>query len=185
MFTIIKKIYGQESIYIPIEILIYNIINITPSPLNSDIIIDLNSSCSQETIFGNLRDGLITTKKNKNSISTKTITLNLNPEKTEKTEKQEKINSIKTQVFDDKKKISRMSITTSSKKTINQLNNNQTQNKKIESNKIEFKFLSGYPLIQYNLPKVLFQNLSIEKIITIFLKKVLDIVKKKNKKKME
>ena len=178
MFTIIKKIYGQESIYIPIEILIYNIINITPSPLNSDIIIDLNSSCSQETIFGNLRDGLITTKKNKNSISTKTITLNLNPEKTEKTEKtekqekqekQEKINSIKTQVFDDKKKISRMSITTSSKKTINQLNNNQTQNKKIESNKIEFKFLSGYPLIQYNLPKVLFQNLSIEKIITIFL----------------
>ena len=35
--------------------------------------------------------------------------------------------------------------------------------------KIPFKFLSGYPLIQYNLPKVLFQNLSIEKIITIFL----------------
>ena len=178
MFTIIKKIYGQESIYIPIEILIYNIINITPSPLNSDIIIDLNSSCSQETIFGNLRDGLITSKKNKNPISS---ALNLNSEKsekiekiekTEKTEKQEKINSIKIQAFDDKKKISRMS-TLSSRKTINQLafyqNQLQIKNSKIESNKIEFKFLSGYPLIQYNLPKVLFHNLSIEKIITIFL----------------
>ena len=178
MLTVIKKIYGQESIYIPIEILIYNIINITPSPLNSDIIIDLNSSCSQETIFGNLRDGLITSKKNKNPTSCKNVSLNMNIEKQEKQEKkepQEKINTIKIQAFDDKKKLSRMS-TASSRKTINQLALNQTQTQNqlqiknnAERNKIGFKFLSGYPLIQYNLPKVLFQNLSIEKIITIFL----------------
>ena len=34
---------------------------------------------------------------------------------------------------------------------------------------IEFNSLSGYPLIQYNLPKVLFNSLSIDKIIEIFL----------------
>ena len=164
MFTIIKKIYGQESIYIPIEILIYNIINITPSPLNSDIIIDLNSSCSQETIFGNLRDGLITPKKNKNPTSSKNISLNSN------SESKEKISSIREEVFEDKKIPIRNSISLS-RKNLNQFSNNQNQKKMnmIELNKIEFKFLSGYPLIQYNLPKVLFQNLSIEKIITIFL----------------
>jgi hypothetical protein len=36
-------------------------------------------------------------------------------------------------------------------------------------NKIIFKYLSGYPLIQYNLAKVLFHKLSIGKIIKIFL----------------
>jgi hypothetical protein len=149
MFTIIKKIYGQESIYIPIEILIYNIINITPSPLNSDIIIDLNSSCSQETIFGNLRDGLITPKKNKNPTSSKNISLNSN------SESKEKIASIREEVFEDKKIPIRNSISLS-RKNLNQFSNNQNQKKMnmIELNKIEFKFLSGYPLIQYNLPKV-------------------------------
>ena len=35
--------------------------------------------------------------------------------------------------------------------------------------KIKFKYLSGYPLIQYNLAKVLFHTLSINQIINIFL----------------
>ena len=34
---------------------------------------------------------------------------------------------------------------------------------------VKFKYLSGYPIIQYNLAKVLFHKLSIEKIIDIFL----------------
>ena len=34
---------------------------------------------------------------------------------------------------------------------------------------IKFKALSGYPLIQYNLAKVLLNNLNPEKVITIFL----------------
>ena len=73
MITIIKKIYSQDCIYIPIEIILYNIINLSPSPLNSDIIIDLNSSCSQDETFGNLKDGLISSKKNsdKNGVSRK------------------------------------------------------------------------------------------------------------------
>jgi hypothetical protein len=51
----------------------------------------------------------------------------------------------------------------------NNIQNQISENSKRNMYKITFKFLSGYPLIQYNLPKVLFQNLSIEKIITIFL----------------
>ena len=35
--------------------------------------------------------------------------------------------------------------------------------------KIKFKILSGYPLIQYNLAKVLFNTLSTEQIINVFL----------------
>ena len=50
----------------------------------------------------------------------------------------------------------------------NNIQNQITENNKKNMYKITFKFLSGYPLIQYNLPKVLFQNLSIEKIITFF-----------------
>ena len=34
---------------------------------------------------------------------------------------------------------------------------------------VKFKYLSGYPIIQYNLAKVLFHKLNIEKIIDIFL----------------
>ena len=164
MITIIKKIYSQDCIYIPIEIILYNIINLSPSPLNSDIIIDLNSSCSQDETFGNLKDGLISSKKN----SDKNIMFNLNLEK--------KTNFIKTktEVFEDKKKSNKTNLLTNKKNVIQAPNPNQSQvqqinQKKFDLNKIEFKFLSGYPLIQYNLPRVLFQNLSIEKIITIFL----------------
>ena len=49
----IQNLYSQNSIYIPIEIIIYNIITLSPSPLKADLILDLNNSCNQEKIFGN------------------------------------------------------------------------------------------------------------------------------------
>ena len=54
----------------------------------------------------------------------------------------------------------------------NEIKNQNIINKKRDNPsivKIKFHFLSGYPLIQYNLPKVLFNRFSTEKIITIFL----------------
>ena len=110
LFRCIRKIFSQQLIYIPIEILLHKIINLTPSPLNSDVILDLDLMINQNKIA----------------------------------EKQSNFN----QRANSENKIE--------------------QNNPFE-NKIIFKYLSGYPLIQYNLAKVLFHKLSIDKIIKIFL----------------
>ena len=48
----IKNFYSLEKLYIPIEILIYNIVNFSPSPLQADIILDLKSSIEQYQSLG-------------------------------------------------------------------------------------------------------------------------------------
>jgi chorismate synthase len=48
----IKSLYSLEKLYIPIEILIYNIVNFSPSPLQADIILDLKSSIEQYQSLG-------------------------------------------------------------------------------------------------------------------------------------
>ena len=44
----IKQFYSQKVLYIPIEILIYNIVTLSPSPLNCDVKINLRSSFENE-----------------------------------------------------------------------------------------------------------------------------------------
>ena len=179
LFTIIKQFYSQESIYIPIEILIYNIINLSPSPLNSDIILDLSGSCNQEEIFGQLQNDLSSAQNRKNaiSVSDKKMLNNFVIVKNTNLPKSTNLIKVNTEVFEPKRedKIKAKVAAIFSKLNINLPNLNQSN--RVEKNeidvdnnyKIPFKFLSGYPLIQYNLPKVLFYNLSIEKIITVFL----------------
>ena len=149
----IKKLYSQDSIYIPIEIIIYNIISLSPSPLNADVIIDLKSTCEQETIFGNLFN--LNRYKSKDLTTNMTLTNDINSS-----------NKNVRRRWDNDDKKSKFPISF-------RRNNTQVINADdIESDdiyRIEFNFLSGYPLIQYNLPKVLFYNISIEKIITIYL----------------
>ena len=99
LFRNIRTMFSQQNIYIPIEILLYKIISLTPSPINTDIILDLSLMYNQYEIFS---------EKNENKYK---------------------------------------------------------NNKKI----IKFNYLSGYPLIQYNLAKVLFHTLSIQDIIAVFL----------------
>ena len=152
----IKKLYSQDSIYIPLEIIIYNIITLSPSPLNSDVILNLDCSCEQEKTFGDLFN-LVRQKKTEKDF-------NINEDiRSSKNIKR------KFEQNDDKKeeKIKhKFPIPFKKQSTSIDLNN---VNEDETLYKIEFGFLSGYPLIQYNLPKVLFYNLSIEKIITIFL----------------
>ena len=154
----IQNLYSQNSIYIPIEIIIYNIITLSPSPLKADLILDLNNSCNQEKIFGNINNNNTFRNKISEDINRKKSGIN---------------NSIirknKFNQLDEKK--SRFSFKKLNTQIFN--NNNNINKNKLENiddiYKIEFDFLSGYPLIQYNLSKILFYNLSIEKIITIFL----------------
>ena len=153
LITLTKKFYSQESIYIPIEILIYNIVNLSPSPLNSDILLDIYSSCFQEVKFGPLKGELIDSQNQDNKPKKDNKKINIQEEKkpnimirtiTSKLDlKEEKMKNIRKNFFQKKNDI--------------------------ETFRIPFKYLSGYPLIQYNLPKVLFSNIFIENIITIFL----------------
>ena len=45
--------FSQEAIYIPIEILIHKIVSLTPSPINTDLIIDFDFMCNQNKLFAN------------------------------------------------------------------------------------------------------------------------------------
>ena len=127
MFKRIRKIYSQDLIYIPIEILLYKIVKLTPSPVNTDVIIDFEKMCKQDEVF---------------------------------------------REYNGEKKKIRYSISPKNNKLINKniiLPKNSIVDEKKFDYKIKFKSLTGYPLINYNLAKVLFHSLSISKIIKIYL----------------
>ena len=128
LFRCIRKMFAQPNIYIPIEILLYKIIALTPSPINTDVILDLDLMCNQEKLF------IDEPPKNNENIVVPNIEQNNN-------------NFI--------------------------IISNYTMSSIISNNPFEtqlkFNYLSGYPLIQYNLAKVLFHTLSIEDIINIFI----------------
>ena len=154
LFRCIRRMFSQDTIYIPLEIILYKIVSLTPSPINSDVILDLELMCNQEKIFNknnNEQEGM--QKRNSAQINNE---LNIDKEN-------------KTQIDGC-------------------LKNPQNKDEK-PINKIKFKYLSGYPMVQYNLAKVLFKtkkipqpkslikpkteteilSFSIEKIISIFL----------------
>ena len=172
----IKKLYNQEVIYIPIEFLINNIIVLTPSPINSDIVLDLSALRNQDSIFGSYNQAISnissSSQKQLNEFSDNIMRMgNFNT-----TDDLKNLNGIKNlkangYVFladNNYKNISdepqRASISIFQK-------SNSSKIKPIKEKFlfIRFKSLSGYPLIQYNLSKVLFYNLTPEKVITIFL----------------
>ena len=155
LLEFIQILYSQKSIYIPIEIIIYYIISLSPSPLKGDVIMDLNNLFIQETIYQQFI---------KNNIK-------------EEEEKEEKSSNIKiiNSTNNIRRSVKLPGQVEEKSKIISNRNSVIIKNniKKIEEEEknyiIEFNYLSGYPLIQYNLPKVLFYNLPIDKIITIFL----------------
>ena len=171
-------LFSSNNIQIPLEILLYNIIKLTPSPLNADIYLSLNSI---------LNDNII--EENEENIFEKHKTFY-------KKEKEIKKNSMelndiylanieqenKKKVF-NKKKTEKISMKFKSKevKEIKEINSNSPKELKIEptkfisdhnllefTKKIKFELLTGYPLIQYNLAKVLMQTLSPIDVIIIF-----------------
>ena len=130
LFRRLREMYFLDSIYIPIEILLYKIIKLTPSPINNDVILDLKKMFTQDKIVHNLIDKSVNIKKSNSHI----------------------INNIKLPKED---------------KTVDDFL--VVENIDLLKYKIKFKILSGYPLIQYNLAKILFNTLSTEQIINVFL----------------
>ena len=151
----IKKFYSQEVLYIPIEILIYNIVTFSPSPLNCDVKLDLRSSFENGQYKNAVSNAVYTNKRHYKNVESFTSSENL----------------IKVKKNNNNK--DNFSSKSGSQKNIKRYKSQYKKSKKMDDKiddfTIKFNFLSGYPLIQYNLSKVLFYSLIPEKVITIFL----------------
>jgi hypothetical protein len=175
----LEYIFSNNELRIPLEIIIYNIINLSPSPLNGEVSISLislfNYGIGQKlNTISMIKDIIVETNEdtyNDNSRMTTRNDKNVGKDKNMNHNIALKRNS-------DIKYASRLSTIANSNilkhlKTISvsqYQNNNIKQYSSVESlQKIKFDFLTGYPLIQYNLAKVLLQTLSPIDIIDIFL----------------
>ena len=154
LFRSIRNIYSQKNNYIPIEILLHKIVTLTPSPINTDIIVDLESMCYQSKLLLQIKEN---NKAGYKSFSQQNI-----PRK-------EKIVNKNNKSFDDDFVFVNKNEIIEEEKATHLDNEIEELRKKYGYNIIKFKYLSGYPLIQYNLPKVLFYGLNIPDIITVFL----------------
>ena len=169
----IKNFFNQKTIYIPIEFLLYNIVTLSPSPLNSDVILDLKSSCEQDNLRRNYNRAISKMSGEKNFDQARNDTMSISPFNTDydlkKTSDNKNLRKSGFVTLGDErnneffKKFNYKKLNTQSNFNINY----KSKNKNYQT--IKFKFLSGYPLIQYNLSKVLLNNLTPEKVITIFL----------------
>jgi len=196
----IEFLFNCNEIRIPLEIILYNLINLTPSPLNSDVFLSLKSITNlkvqgkinfkslvndiieedneenyDENTSQNLIDRLarkLTNRgkeQNKSSSFQRTNGLIVHKEK----ERRER----RTQLIDLTKlntpgnpliKMSDLKHVKTTSNSIKSYNlNKQSYNDCLQ--KIKFDFLTGYPLIQYNLAKVLLQTLSPLDVIEIFM----------------
>ena len=151
LFRIVREMFNQTNIYIPIEILLYKIIKLTPSPVNTEVILDLEQMCKQKEAFINYKND----------------------------EKINKISKQKTNAFHKENTIYKGLKNVALKNDfliMDEFDFEKEENpnpKPIVDGdyfkyKLKFKYLSGYPLIQYNLVKVLFNTLSIEDVISTF-----------------
>ena len=147
-YILCKQLYElfNENIGIPIEVILYNIINFTPSPLNYSVILNLNCFI----------DSSNSTRITPSSEKCSTFSL----DETNKKTNQKNINDD----FYNNKRLSKQLTIKNSKSKKDYLWSEGT----ISFKDIKFEILSGYPLIQYNLLKVLLYKLSPEDVIIIF-----------------
>ena len=183
-------LFNSKKIEVPIEIMLSNLINATLSPINGDI--DL---CIEPVSFiNNIMTGKSSSLSNKEINNSEKIK---NEDKKDEKEitpfninenqiiSQENFSdSTKVLFHVEKKALNKINIRSSLRKsditkntdlysllktkTIGGAKKNKPQN--VNSfEQIKFPFLQAYPLLQYNLPELLFNYFSISKIIFIFI----------------
>ena len=151
------NLFKSKQLEIPLEIIIYNIVNYTPSPINSDVFIDFSDF---NLFHGNLNSELvkiseeleieIENEKEDNNLNNKIVDNN---------------NQNNADIF-NVKRVS--NITEANLRLMSISTNPSFLSKKKKSQKIKFELLSGYPVIQYNLVKVLLNKMAPEDVIIIF-----------------
>ena len=193
----ISYLFNQNNIKIPLEVILYNIVKLTPSPLNAKIYLNLNFNLKEKNdkiskeinAIPEEDNDEINDNNNSFHISGINNDNNNNFLKSVKVEDNRKmnINEKKSIDLNDKKVKNKMSadIKTSYglKENIQNIFKNlkseiledESKKKKIRkirddklAKKIKFNYLTCYPLIQYNLAKVLLQTLSPTDVIIIF-----------------
>ena len=217
----IEYLFSCNDIRIPLEVILYDIIKMTPSPLNADVYLNLNyiqnlnnkdndsirrereRSLKDMNTMNDIKEEEnendanndsddkefdSNNKNDKNSINNNFILLksvqfedkktenikneliSVNPEKINKNFDKLKSMEFKTSMNADFRKTKK---TVNMKKKIKEINSSLDIRTIAKINpefqkKIKFDFLTGYPLIQYNLAKVLMQTLSPIDVIVIF-----------------
>ena len=218
-------LFNSKKIEVPIEIMLYNLINTALSPINGDIDLCIepvsflnnilnpaSNSVNKKREIENSINSIIEENENKNndqkeirpfSLSDLTSNINDNDNKDdnnkkgdEKKEEEKKVeekkeeenapNSSKLLVHVEKKFEKKLDLRSSLKKTI--VIKDEDLDKIIKTKSlggqrhlqqnlfepIKFPYLQGYPLCHYNLPKILFNNISISKLIFIFINTFLE-----------
>ena len=227
--TQISNLFSSDEVRMPLEIIIYNILNITPSPLNADVYLSLKpiknlditgkiilhkiSDIQEEDYFDDndnnensenkinednnnylnknpkLKNQIINNQNNISSqnfnvidlkrIKTSNETASFSsfnkkekmPRRIRRTVISKKSDNGKIQEISPNKRNVRVSnifkhIKSSSMNFSENIINSPSTNLE---DKIKFDFLTGYPIIQYNLAKILLQTLSPIDVIDIFL----------------
>ena len=199
----ISSLFPSTDIRIPLEVILFNIIKLTPSPLNADIYLSFNSiqnlstkgesqNLDKKEINNILEDDFENIEieygtnndfgNSVNVIDTKNYMSNNEVVNFEPNKKSlEKLKTSDYNISSGLKRNKRTVIVKYKSKDINidkdiKINKFKLSDKKIsEMNKnIKFDFLTGYPLIQYNLSKVLMQTLSPIDVILIFFNTFLE-----------
>jgi hypothetical protein len=195
----IEYLFTCNEIRIPLEIILYNLINLTPSPLNSDVFLSLKSITNLKVQgkinFKSLISDIIEEDNEENYDENKSQNLidKLARKLTNRGKEQPKSSSFqrtngivhkekerrerRTQLIDLTKlntpgnpliKLTDLKHVRTTANSIKGYNiNKQSYSDCLQ--KIKFDFLTGYPLIQYNLAKVLLQTLSPIDVIDIFM----------------
>jgi len=190
----IFNLYKSKNIEVPIEIMLHNIVNNTLSPIKGDI--DL---CIEPvSFFSNaIPNSNLESKKNLESYNQQD-NLDENKNKDEKgisiftladSDKEDNNNIIKEEnEFDSATILKKFSSKTRPYlKKSSAIKENDVdkilKSKAMADEKtniknlfeiIKFPFLQGYPLLQYNLPQILFESFSITKLIYIFINSFLE-----------
>ena len=185
----IFHLFKSQKIEVPIEIMLYNLINSTLSPINGDVDLCIEPVSFYNNIINNNSNSINNSdkinksekkeKERKKEISPFKITENSNDIKKE----ENYANSSKILIHVEKKNVKFKDSLKKSKvlkeedieriKRTKSFGNNKFS-KKYSFEQIKFPLLQTYPLLQYNLPKILFDSMPITKIIFIFINTFLE-----------
>ena len=192
----IEYLFSNNELRIPIEIILYNLINLSPSPLNGDVFLSLKSITNfdmegktntnvhantnkiivnetieetNEDLENNNENINITNKINKNKKDTSMNYQNLNMNKNISLKRTSDLKlSFRLSNINNSNVLKHLkTISTSDNYKYNTSIKNVNYGEKLK--KIKFDKLTGYPIIQYNLAKLLLQTLTPLDVIDIFL----------------
>ena len=177
----IEYLFSNNELRTPLEIIIYSIIALSPSPLNSEVILSLKPLINyrnEEKI--NLKNNIINETIEETNEDNENINTSNKINKIQKEINNKNINKKESLKRNSDIKFAYRLSTLSNANVLKHLKTISTSKSYRENNikslsddkkfkKIKFDFLTGYPIIQYNLEKVLLQNLSPLDVIDIFL----------------